>query len=423
MKKILNHQVFKNMIALGLVQVANYILPLLAWPLLAKSLGLEQFGVVMMLLAICAMANILTDFGFNLSATHTIAQNHEDKQKIAQLLGNIFAIKGILAIIACIISTIYMTYQFMMVEKSMIDIWTILLVNLIIVAQSVSCVWFFHGIEKMYYITKVNIWTKLAYVLILFIVLQFYVHINVALLCFFISQLLLSILFIYYIYKEQYFIISPQFNMLWQELKYSFSFFVSRVAVSVYTLANTLILGHFNGATIAGLYGSAEKIYGAGVGVSGIVSQALFPYMVKTNRLDVLLKVAFALLVPYVIVCVGLSMWATKIIVLIFGQEFSEAGELLKLFFVLASITFLSVNVGYPGFSAVKRVEWANYTVMIGAIFHLSALFLLYLCDWISAKNVLCTVILTETLVLLLRLSMLFFFAKRVIKLKCKEVK
>lgn len=413
MKKILNHQVFKNMIALGLVQVANYILPLLAWPLLAKSLGLEQFGIVMMLLAICAMANILTDFGFNLSATHTIAKNVQDKHKIAQLLGNIFAIKTLLAVFACLIASVYIYFKFLILDSSNINIWTLVLVNLIIISQAYSCIWFFHGIEKMSYITKANILTKVAYVALLFIILKFYVHLNVVLFCLLVSQLWSAYLFIWYIYKEQYFIISPQFNMLWQELKYSFNFFVSRVAVSVYTTANTLMLGHFNGATVAGLYSSAEKLYGAGAGVSGIVSQVLFPYMVKTGRLDVLLKVAFALLVPYVIVCVGLSMWATEIIVLIFGQEFAEAGELLKLFFVLASITFLSVNVGYPGFSAVKRVEWANYTVMMGAVFHLSALFVLYLCDWISAKNVLCTVILTESLVLLLRLSMLFFFAKK----------
>lgn len=413
MKKLLNHQVFKNMIALGLVQVANYILPLLAWPLLAKSLGLEQFGIVMMLLAICAMSNILTDFGFNLSATHTIAKNAQDKHKIAQLLGNIFAIKTLLASVACLVASAYIYFKFLILDSSNINIWTLVLVNLIIISQAYSCIWFFHGIEKMSYITKANILTKVAYVTLLFVVLKFYVHLNVALFCLLLSQLWSAYLFIWYIYKEQYFIISPQFNMLWQELKYSFNFFVSRVAVSVYTTANTLILGHFNGATVAGLYSSAEKLYGAGNGVSGIVSQALFPYMVKTGRLDVLLKVAFALLVPYVIVCVGLSMWTTEIIVLIFGQEFAEAGELLKLFFVLASITFLSVNVGYPGFSAIKRVEWANYTVMIGAVFHLSALFVLYLCDWISAKNVLCTVILTESLVLLLRLSMLFCFTKK----------
>lgn len=408
MKKLLNHQVFKNMIALGLVQVANYILPLLAWPLLAKSLGLEQFGIVMMLLAICAMANILTDFGFNLSATHTIAKNAQDKNKIAQLLGNIFAIKTLLAVVACVAASTYIYFKFLILDSSNINIWTLVLVNLIIISQAYSCIWFFHGIEKMSYITKANILTKVAYVALLFVVLKFYVHLNVALFCLLVSQLWSAYLFIWYIYKEQYFIIFPQFNMFWQELKYSFSFFVSRVAVSVYTTANTLMLGHFNGATVAGLYSSAEKLYGAGNSVSGIVSQALFPYLTKTGDLKLLVKVVLALIVPVVLGSYVVGLFADEIIALIFGEDFRSAGELLQLFLILLNITFFSILIGYPGFSAIGKVQLANYTVMIGAVFHIFGLVMLYLLKAISAKNVILMIIVTETLILLLRCVGLF---------------
>lgn len=408
MKKLLNHQVFKNMIALGLVQVANYILPLLAWPLLAKSLGLEQFGIVMMLLAICAMANILTDFGFNLSATHTIAKNAQDKNKIAQLLGNIFAIKTLLAVVACVVASTYIYFKFLILDSSNINIWTLVLVNLIIISQAYSCIWFFHGIEKMSYITKANILTKVAYVALLFVVLKFYVHLNVALFCLLVSQLWNAYLFIWYIYKEQYFIIFPQFNMFWQELKYSFSFFVSRVAVSVYTTANTLMLGHFNGATVAGLYSSAEKLYGAGNSVSGIVSQALFPYLTKTGDLKLLVKVVLALIVPVVLGSYVVGLFADEIIALIFGEDFRSAGELLQLFLILLNITFFSILIGYPGFSAIGKVQLANYTVMIGAVFHIFGLVMLYLLKAISAKNVILMIIVTETLILLLRCVGLF---------------
>lgn len=408
MKKLLNHQVFKNMIALGLVQVANYILPLLAWPLLAKSLGVEQFGIVIMLLAICAMANILTDFGFNLSATHTIAKNAQDKNKIAQLLGNIFTIKTLLAVVACVVASVYIYFKFLILDSSNINIWTLVLVNLIIISQAYSCIWFFHGIEKMSYITKANILTKVAYVTLLFVVLKFYVHLNVALFCLLLSQLWSAYLFIWYIYKEQYFIISPQFNMLWQELKYSFNFFVSRVAVSVYTTANTLILGHFNGATVAGLYSSAEKLYGAGAGVSGIVSQASFPYLTKTGNLGLLVKVAVGLLLPVSVGCYVVGLFANDIMALVFGEAFRSAGELLQLFLILLNITFFSILIGYPGFSAIGKVQLANYTVMIGGVFHIFGLVMLYLLKAISAKNVILMIIVTETLILLLRCVGLF---------------
>lgn len=408
MKKLLEHRVFKNMIALGLVQVANYVLPLLAWPLLAKTLGLQQFGVVMMLLAICAMANIVTDFGFNLSATHIISQNVSNKEKVSQFLGSIFAIKAGLAFVACSVATLYMYLQFLVHSDSMVGFWVLVLVNLVIVSQAISCIWFFHGIEKMAYITKVNVVSKAVYLLLLFVFMPFYANIEMVFICFLISQVLLSALYVIYVYKEGYTISRPKIEMLWTELKYSFSFFVSRVAVSVYTLANTLILGHFNGATAAGLYGSAEKIYGAGNGVAGIFSQALFPYLTKTGNLGLLVKVALGLLLPVSVGCYVVGLFADEIMVLVFGEMFRSAGELLRLFLILLNITFFSILIGYPGFSAIGKVHLANYTVMIGAVFHILGLGVLYWLSAISAQNVLLMIIATETLILLLRCAGLF---------------
>lgn len=413
LKKILQHSIAKNMFALGLLQVANYIVPLLAWPLLAKTLGVEQFGLVMMLLAICAMANILTDFGFNISATHLIAQDANNKEKIGQLLGNVFFIKGILAVVAGVIASIYSLVQLIPTSNASLDVWTIILLNLVILAQAFHCIWFFQGIEKMKHITTANILAKVAYVVLLFMVLPFYQHINLVLICFLLSQLCITTLFFISIYQEKYYILRPKLGMLWSELKYSFSFFVSRVAVSVYTLANTLILGHFNGSAVAGLYGSAEKVYGAGIGIAGIVSQALFPYVTKTNNLKLLVKIIMGMTIPVFVGCYILSIFSEEIIIFLFGEGFREASTLLELFLLLLCITFISVNIGYPGFSAIRKVQWANYTVMIGAVFHLLGLWMLYLLDLVNAKNVLLMIIFTESVILLLRVLLLTYFSQQ----------
>lgn len=410
MKKLFNHQVFKNMLALGLMQITNYILPLLVWPLLAKTLGVEQFGVVMMLLAICTMANVLTDFGFNLSATHTIAQNIQDRQKIAQLLGNIFAIKSVLAIIACIVASVYIYFKFLIDHQANINIWTLILVSLIIISQACGCIWFFHAIEKMSYITKANIFTKIFYVVLLFILLNRYIHINIVLFCFFVSQLWIAYLFIWYIYKEKYFIASPKLDMLWQELKYSFSFFISRVAVSVYTTANTLILGHFNGAIISGLYSSAEKLYAAANGATGIVAQAVYPYMVKHNNFKLLMQIAIGLEIVLITGTYILSFFSENLIVLLFGEEFRMANEYFKVFLIILCLSGVSMLFGYPAFSMVKKVQWANYTVIIGASLYLLGLFVLFSKNTITAINIVNLVLIIEVIVLCLRIAMIVFF-------------
>ncbi len=402
---------FKNFIALVLVQVANYLVPLLAWPLLAKGLGLEQFGSLMVLFSICSLAYILTDFGFNLSATHNVVQHKEDKNYIKQYIANVFTLKLTFAVLASVIAVFYIVFN-LLTPTSSLNIISIVWIVAIIFAQSLHCVWFFQGIEKMKYITIANMIAKVGYVAILFIFFLFYKSINLALFCFFISQLLISVIYLFCIHKENYSIGMPNIKGMWQELKYSFSFFFSRVAVSVYTAANVLILGYFQGSSVAGLYGSAEKLYGAGTGVAGIVSQVLFPHLTRTGNLKFLLKVVLALIIPVIVGCYVVGIFADDIMALVFGESFRQAGGIFQLFLILLCISFFSVIIGYPGFSAVKKVHFANYTVMFGAVIHLMGLFILYLNNAITAKNVLLMIIATESVILVSRCSGLFYFTK-----------
>ncbi len=409
-EKLTNHSVSKNLLALVISQVANYLFPLLAFPILAKYLNVDGFGKYMIITAILGMAMLLTDFGFNLSATHSISLHREDKPRIAQLLGNIFAIKFIFAIFASMVVLIYFSINELGDSLSSL---AGTLVCLTIFAQAFQCLWFFQGIERMKNITIANILTKASYLILLVILLPFSSTIEMALFSFFISQLLMIGIYIKAIYKEKYQIAIPQLKMLCGEIKHSFGFFISRVAVSTYSLLNTVIIGNISGNYMAGLYGSAEKLYGAGVSVSGMLSQALYPHMAKNNNFKLLIKIVGLTSIPYFIGCYVVSFFSEDIIVFIFGEKFKEASQFLNLFLFLMCVTFISINLGYPAFSAVKKVEYANYTTIAGAIVHMIFLIGLYLFYSLSAINVLKTVIITESIILILRASFLFYFYRR----------
>ena len=77
-----------NIFFLALLQVVNYVFPLLSWPIMSNALGLSDFGVLLILLSICGIANMFTDFGFDLSATYSVSKNIKDKSYIDSLLSN-----------------------------------------------------------------------------------------------------------------------------------------------------------------------------------------------------------------------------------------------------------------------------------------------------------------------------------------------
>lgn len=399
----------KNIFSLILLQIVNYVFPLMAWPILTNILGVSDFGILVMLFSICSIANIFTDFGFDLSATYTVSSNIKNKDLIGNLLSNVFLIKLTLSFLTILSVYGYLYFWF---DNNRINIYTYILIALIIFFQSCQYIWLFQGIEKMKYITIATVLSKTGYLLLLITITPFLKSINSALFCFFISQVLVSITHFICIYKEGFSFGKPMFSSLLNELKNSTGFFFSRVAVSIYTSLNILLLGTFQSTYIAGLYGAAEKLYFAGSKVSGVLSQALYPNMVKTGNLNLLLKIVLSLFIPFCLFCYVTSFFSQDIMRLIFGEAFIEGDKILDLFLILMCITFLSVSLGYPGFAAIRKIKLANYTVIVGAILHFIGLIILYAFNNLTAINLLNLVIITEVIILLLRIVFLLYYQK-----------
>ncbi|MEC8678340.1 MAG: oligosaccharide flippase family protein, partial [Candidatus Margulisiibacteriota bacterium] len=93
----------KNGTSLGIVQLSNYILPLVTLPYLARILGPNYFGLVMMAQATMIYLTLLTDYGFNLSATKEIAKVRDNLKKVSQLFSSVIIIKSGLLVCGSII--------------------------------------------------------------------------------------------------------------------------------------------------------------------------------------------------------------------------------------------------------------------------------------------------------------------------------
>ena len=105
----------KNLSSLSLVQISNYILPLITLPYLARVLGPEYYGLVMMAQATMIYFTILTDYGFNLSATKDIAAHQSDTKKVSDIFSAVMGTKCVLLIIGMGVLTILVqTIPFLM---------------------------------------------------------------------------------------------------------------------------------------------------------------------------------------------------------------------------------------------------------------------------------------------------------------------
>jgi PST family polysaccharide transporter len=403
-KKKLNSSLVSNFFSLVILQGANYLFPLLTIPYLFRTLGVETFGLISFAAAFIQYFVILTDFGFNISGVQFISSNRDNKEKrdvffVNVLVAQLFLFLVGLTLLLIVIFIFDKFYQYK---------WVYLLSYTTVFGTVLLPTWFFQGMEQMKYITKINIITRsLAIIPIFFLVKSdadyllvpfFYGLGSIA--CGAIALYIASSRFNVNFYFEK-----ASLSGIKKCLKDSSDFFISRISVSLYTVSNTFVLGLVAGNVAVGYYAAAEKLYMAIQSMYGPLNNALYPYMVKNRDIGIFKKIfGFVILVN----CIGLPIcmyYADFIMHLIYEVIAIDSIVTFRILLGVCLISVPSILLGYPFLGAFGYTRYTNLTVIISSIFHVIILMLLIFFDSITVYSVAFLVMLTEFLVLGLRIK------------------
>ncbi len=389
-----------NFLSLGALQVANYVIPLITLPYLARVLGVEKFGLVFFAYAFCQYFNILTDFGFNLSAVREIAVNRENPEKTSEIFSSVIIVKGALLIISFLILSLVV----LSVDKFRSEMLVYFFTFIMVLGNALYPVWFFQGIERMKYITFLNITSKLIFLVLIFIMVKAssdYILVPVLNSLGFLISGIIGLFIALKKFKIKLYL--PNFKTIYKYFKHSSEFFLSRVSVSLYTCSNVFVLGILSTNQMAGLYVAAEKLYQAFQNIYFPLNSTLYPYMSKEKNIKFYKKLFFIATVLNLVVTSSIFIFAENIIILFYGNEMIKSVELLRIFAITLSFLVPSILLGYPFLAALGHSKQANNSVIIGSCMHVLGIIILILLSKVNIYNLCIMVLITEFLVFSIR--------------------
>ena len=161
-------RLLSNLFSLSALRGANLILPLIVLPYLVRVLGVENFGLINFSLSIIMYFNILVSFGFELSATREISIHRENSKKVSEIFSAVMVIKGILFIISFFILSILILFIDTLHEHIMLYYATFG----IVAGNVLFPRWFFQGMERMKFITIINVTSRIIFTILIFVLVR-----------------------------------------------------------------------------------------------------------------------------------------------------------------------------------------------------------------------------------------------------------
>ncbi len=390
----------ENFLSLGALQIVGYIIPLINLPYLSRILGVEKFGLVFFAFAFMQYFIMLTDYGFGLSATREIAINRHNSNNISNIFSAVTFIKFCLLIISFLILCIMIIFIPKLHQNWLIFILSFLMV----VGNAIYPVWFFQGMERMKYITFLNILAKIIFLVLIFIFVKKESDYIIVPLLNSLGFLVSGIIGMYFAIKElgaRLYI--PKWSTIKKQFKYSSEFFLSRASLSIFTNTNSFCLGLISSTIMVGYYVAAEKIYAAISGLVGPITGALYPFIAKNKDIKLYKKIFTGVVIVNIFICAFVFIFAPDIITIFYGKDMYNAYKILRIFCFLTMISVPHMMLGYPLLGAMGYTKQVNASIIISSFIHIIGLTTLYFTGIMNIYTIALMVLVTESFVFILR--------------------
>lgn len=366
------HPVAQNTLVLYAVQVTGYLIPLITLPYLARVLSPDQFGVIAFAQNVIWYFVIVTDYGFNVTATREIAIHRDDSEKVSQIFSSVLAAKLGLTVLGFLVLLIAVfTVPQFRAEKSVF-----LLCYLSVAGTALFPLWLYQGLQKLQWVGIRDVAAKI----ITLVCLIAFVHrktdyvLAVAIQSggFFLSGAL-GLASAPYIASLRW--IRPTYSEVRRVLAEGWHLFISMSAMSLYSTTNAVILGFIAPTAEVGVYSAALRLIVPIRALVGQLSTAVYPYVSRMAANEpgraarFVNRYALLLSSPFLLVGIGLLAGGPVLARIGFGKAYAASGPLLQILAVspfLLALSHCFATYYMLGFGYTR--QWARLSFAAGVV-------------------------------------------------------
>lgn len=349
-------------------QVLVIVVPLITTPYVSRALGAEKIGEYSYLASISAYFVLLAVLGTSTYAEREISYYQDNREKRSERFWDLFILRIITTAICSLLYFIFISFAF----KSSI---LALIISLNIIAVAFDTVWVFQGMEEFGKITIRNTIIKLLSVVLIILLVKKPEDVWLYALINYLSSIVGSLSLLPFLKN---YIGKPEIKKIhpFKDFKNIIKLFVPTIAISIYTVLDTTMLGLFTTTKVEnGYYEEALKLSRTALTIVTSLSAVMIPrisyhfekgemeeikrYMYKSYRFT------FMLSIP---ICFGLIGISDNLVPWFFGSGFDKVSVLLKISAFLVPVIGLSNITGMQYLVPTMQQDKLFYSVLFGAL-------------------------------------------------------
>lgn len=334
---------------LSLLQVAGYVFPLITMPYLARVIGVEGFGKIAFAAAIMVWFQTIADWGFCYTATRDVAKNRDDKEKVSEIFSNVFWARIFLMLVSFVVLSICV----MTIPKLRENADVIMISFLMIPGHIMFPDWFFQAMERMKYITILNIVSKTLFTIAIFLFIKERDDYILQPLFTSLGFVVSGIIAMYYILiKWKIRLRFTPFKEIIKTIKSSTDVFINNIVPNFYNAFSSILLGFVGGEVANGILDAGRKFVNIAEQLLSVISRVFFPFLArKGEKHGLYAKINITI---SVVMAIFLFVFAPLIIRTFFTSEFENSIIVLR----ILSISIIS--------GSLKNIYAFNYMILRG---------------------------------------------------------